>query len=168
MMIRKLFLAIAAVATLCGFQACGGDDDDIKVDDLYKQALQTTLPTLQNVHWEKKGAYKVAEGREGQYDVDVWFDNDARWVMTEYDYVRDTAKLPAAILQGIQAGEFAGWQIDDIELYRRPDLNFFVIEVESPGRNDVYLYYTESGYFIQSTSVDTDITPDTKLMLRDY
>ena len=101
----KLFKGLAytlgIAAALSAFTACD-DDDDIKVDDDFKSALEQVEPDLTNVKWEKKGQWKVAEGYKDRYDVDVWFDQNTRWVMTETDYNTDITAVEPAVKAAIE------------------------------------------------------------------
>ncbi len=82
-MYKKLAFALCALVSFCGFQSCGDDDDNVqKVDPAFTQALASVKPNLKSVSWEKKNNYIVAEGRDGKYDVAVWFTTDAKWAMT--------------------------------------------------------------------------------------
>lgn len=160
-------MALFAILAVCGMQACGDDDKGINPDQAFVDALNSMNLNLQNVKWEKKGVYKVAEGKQALYDVDVWFDAEAKWAMTETDYGRDLVNVPQTIINSIgtiENGAYANWAIEDVEYYQRPDINFFKIEVESPGQNDVYLYYYEDGNFIKSTAIDEEITPITQFL----
>lgn len=158
-MIKRFITAMVAVAAVLGMQACGSDDDKFDETLAFRDALQTVKPGLTSVKWEKKGQWRVAEGREGQYDVDVWFDTEANWKMTETDYNRDVNMLPAAIVSAIAASEYQGRTIDDIECYERADMIFYVVELEAAGQKDVYAYYKNDGTLLKTSTVDEEVTP---------
>lgn len=161
-----------AIFAVCGLQSCGDDDKDINPDQAYVNALNNMNLNLQNVKWEKKGAYKVAEGQQGLFEVEVWFDAEAKWAMTETDYERDYSNLPQAVINALNTinggnsaatgGITANWAIDDVEYFQRPDMNFFKIKITEPGQKDVYQYFTVDGNLLKSTTTDEDVTPLTK------
>lgn len=165
-MYNKLALALCALVSFCGFQSCGNDDDNTqKVDPAFTQALATVKPHLKSVNWEKKNNYIVAEGREGKYDVEVWFTTDAKWAMTETEFNQDVNQLPQAVVNTIKASaEYGTWPVDDIDFYERPDLSFYVVELEGPVSNDIYVYITPAGNVLKTTPRNEEVTPVTSFL----
>ena len=162
--LMKLFKGLAytlgIAAALSAFTACD-DDDDIKVDDDFKSALEQVEPDLTNVKWEKKGQWKVAECYKDRYDVDVWFDQNTRWVMTETDYNTDITAVEPAVKAAIEKSKYATYVVDDVEYYKRPDMNFYEVEMELKGQKDAYLYIKDNGEMLLETTNDIDVRPDT-------
>lgn len=166
---KKLFIAIAVMAvTMTGFSSCSDDDDDlVTVDPAYTNALSAIYPGVADkAEWEVKGEYYVAEFRNDQrQDVDVWFAQGAKWAMTEIDLGRNPLSLPDAVSASYAANDRSiDWTIDDIEYYERPDIVFYVIEIEKAGQRDRDLYYSPDGSLIKDVESDgIDITPTTKI-----
>lgn len=164
--ILSLMLALS-VGGLC-FTSCGDDDDDkIKLPDSFSQALETKYPGYaRKAKWGREGAYYVAEFRNDQrHDVDVWFNGDATWAMTQTDYEANPMMLPNEVTIAYEATDYAGsWTIDDIDFYERPDINFYVIEIDKKGAPDRELYYKPDGTLIKDiVATDIDILPTTPI-----
>ncbi len=51
--------------------------------------------------------------------------------------------------------QYATWEVDDIDMYERPDLTFYLIEVEADGQRDCELYFSADGTLLKN---ETDIT----------
>lgn len=165
-MYKKLTFALCAILTFCSFQSCGDDDKSTeKVDPAFTQALAQLKPNLKSVEWEERSGYLVAEGREGKYDVAVWFTTEAKWAMTETEYGADVSKIPQAVNNTIQASqEYGSWTVDDIDFYERPDMSFYVIELESPQATELYVYITPTGNILKTTTRDENVTPVTSFL----
>lgn len=161
-MFKKFIFLLFASVSLATFAACSDDDNDnIHVDGKYTQALNSVKPGLTNVKWEREGVYSVAEGRENGYSVDVWFDRDAKWVMTETDYEKNVAAVPEAVQTAIANSQYTTQAVDDIDFYERPDVRFYVVEYDVADAPDVYEWYSPEGVLIQTYNTDVDITPTT-------
>ncbi|MDE6460731.1 MAG: PepSY-like domain-containing protein [Paramuribaculum sp.] len=165
-MYKRLTLALCAVIAFCAFQSC--DDDDRysnKVDPAFTQALEQLKPNLKSVEWKENRGYLVAEGREGNYDVSVWFTSDVKWAMTETEYNQDVNQLPQAVTNTIQASpDYGTWTVDDIDFYERPDISFYVVELESPQATELYVYITPAGNILKTTPRDEEVTPVTSFL----
>lgn len=160
---RLAAAALTVSAMALSFTSCGGDDDDdnLKPDDRFGDALEQLFPEARNVEWEQDGKYRVAEFRSGAVEYDVWFDDKATWKMTGADYGRDLTALPdQAVVQALMSSEYSMWQVDDIDYYRQPDDEFYIIEVEQPGSSslDMDLYYSPDG--TRFNAIPADMSPD--------
>jgi Protein of unknown function (DUF2874). len=159
-MIRKFVTAALVVLAMTPLAACSdNDDDNLSPDAELKQALSTKYPAMKVTGWEKVKSWSVAEGRIDGIDADVWFDVSNQWVMTEYDYGRDIARLPQPVANAIAGGDFRDWTVDDIDYYERRSESFYRVEMETPGQPDVYLLYMPDGALRGTTAVDTDVYP---------
>lgn len=74
---------IAAMA----FSACDDDDknDNITVPDAVSKALKDKYPAAMDIEWERKGNYFVADCWMDGREMDVWYDVQATWKLTETD-----------------------------------------------------------------------------------
>ena len=77
---------IAAMA----FSACDDDDknDNITVPDAVSKALKDKYPAAMDIEWERKGNYFVADCWMDGREMDVWYDVQATWKLTETDITR--------------------------------------------------------------------------------
>ncbi len=148
--------------SVIGFASCD-DDDDMNVPESFKKALLAKYPNANRVEWEQKGAYKVADFVDAGMDLDVWFDRDARWVMTETDYsTAQYGSVPAAVAGAFNASEYSSWKVDDISMYERVDATFYVYDLEKKGEADMDMYILPTGE-IAKVVAETEVYPDTPL-----
>ena len=88
--------AVVLMMTALSFGACDNDDDDTFVPPSnITEALKQVYPAAQNVEWEMKGAYYVADCWVTGDELDVWFDANANWVMTENELNSIDQLVPA-------------------------------------------------------------------------
>ena len=74
---------LIAVMGMFAMSACGDDDDDVKPGNLpagVENAMKVQFPNAQNVKWEKKGAYVVADFIDARLEKEAWFTNDVEKV----------------------------------------------------------------------------------------
>lgn len=138
---------------LGGFALYGCDSDDNKKTEAsakYQEALKAKHPNAQQISWEKKGDYFVAEFRRNnpQGEAESWFDLLAEWKMTvtEINY----QSLPQAVINALKASPYAQWRIDDIKMVERNNMEvIYVIEVEQ--KTEEYdLYFTAAGVLVKA------------------
>lgn len=167
---KFFYLMLAGMIGSVALTACDDDDDDVKsIPQRYAQALDAKYPGASaKAKWEQKKGYYVAEfPNEARCEVDAWFDSDAKWVMSETDLGKDLFLMPVAVNKGYEATTYAssGWIVDDIDWFERPDIEFYVIEIEKAGNADRDLYFSPDGTQIKDiVSPDTDITPTTPII----
>lgn len=160
---------LAALVMLTGlsfaFTACD-DDDNVNVSSEFETALKQQYPDAQNVKWEKKGKYRVAEFDKNNIEYDIWYDQTAKCVMTELDYGKNVFLIPDnAVSAAFAQGEYGTWQIDDIKHYKQLSNEFYVFEVEKQGAPDMDVYYNTAGSQLKAILSDAapDIRPDTTI-----
>ena len=99
-MLKFKFGAWAVVLMLTAFSFSACDDND---DETYNppanitEALKQLYPNAQNVEWEMKGDYYVADCWVTGDELDVWFDANANWVMTENELDSIDQLVPAVL-----------------------------------------------------------------------
>ncbi len=149
---KNLLLLFIAVCGFMAFQSCSDDDDDDRgqVPEEFVTALKNKFPEATGVKWEHKSDYRVAEFKKDLTEIDVWFNPKAEWAMTDTDYGKNLFLLPAEIGKAFAESQFADWTVDDIDLYERPDKNFYVFEVEKKGMRDMELYFNTDGTMIKA------------------
>ena len=103
---------IAAMA----FGACDDDDknDNIKVPDAVSKALKDKYPAAMDIEWERKGDYFVADCWMDGREMDVWYDVQATWKLTETDILWEG--LPPTVQTAFEGGEYAQWKREDIDM----------------------------------------------------
>ena len=100
--------------TATAFASCS-DDDDNTIDTenaiRLRKALDAIYPgASERAEWEKDQGYFVAEfDNEYRQDVEVWFADDAKWVMTQTDLDR-IDQLPQAVQAAFNAGGYGDYR----------------------------------------------------------
>lgn len=145
----KFYVWCMALFTLLGATACSDDDHPAHVSDKVKDTFAKDYPNAGRVEWSVKAGYNVADFYQDGVEMDVWYDKNAQWCMTETDLRRDLAQLPTAVQNAYQSSEYSSWTIDDIDKYECPDKVFYLIEIETKGKKDRNLFYSDSGQLLR-------------------
>lgn len=139
------------------------DDDSLIVDTKFDNALKARYPDAVNVKWEREGAYTVADFYSQSFDMEAWFDSKAEWMQSETEYGPNLQLLPDEVRAAFAGSEYADWDIEDVSKYERPDITFYVIDIEKVNSRDLEVYYHPDGTLIQAIPDIADITPDTPI-----
>lgn len=156
--IKFSILAVMLMTALFSFSSCSDDDDTyLPPNQDIINALNQLYPGVKNIEWEQKGVYYVADCWVGNDELDVWFDANANWIMTEMDIFFEN--LPTAVSTAYQEGNYANWVIDDLTKLTFPQKpEEFVFEVQQGGQERA-LYYSEYGGLLREKDIsDTDNT----------
>lgn len=102
-------LAMMFIAAMA-FGACDDDDknDNIKAPDAVSKALKDKYPAAMDIEWERKGDYFVADCWMDGREMDVWYDVQATWKLTETDILWEG--LPPTVQTAFEGGEYAQWR----------------------------------------------------------
>lgn len=151
-----LLLAVSALS----LQSCDNDDDEsIVVPIELQNAFSGMYPTVNQVKWETKGQYYVADFINNSFDASAWYTVNGQWHMTETDI--SYSALPLKVKTTFETSEYSKnpWRRDDVDkLERQGTETIYVIEVEN-GNNETDLYYSEEGILVK-TVVDMDHDDD--------
>lgn len=159
-LVKNLMAVIAVTFVVAG---CEKSDDGRNtmnaVSPRVLEAFAARYPGAENVSWQMKGNYAVADfywtgtrASNGRTNASAWFDNtDGAWSMTETDILFNA--LPQAVKDAFAASEYASWQVDpevDV-LYRNGEVDpeIYVIEVAQSGR-EMDLYYSPDGVLVKT------------------
>lgn len=161
---KKWMLLLVAAIGLITFSSCSDDDNDGAPEGTHlvskevQSAFNTKYPQARDVEWKLKGNYAVVDFDWNGSGHSAWFDPaSASWYMTETDIRYDD--LPQPVKAAHEAGEYATWKRDDVDMLVREGMEtLYVIEVEN-GNTDIDLFYSPSGVLVKSV-VDTDQDSD--------
>ncbi|MDH6312041.1 hypothetical protein M2137_000804 [Parabacteroides sp. PFB2-10] len=132
----------------------GCNDDNWVPEDVFVQAFRQQYPGATRVEWENKHGYKTVEFRYDGKESEAWYDQSAKWLLTETDLRYND--LPVAVQSGFKASEYADWRVDDVDKLERIDTEVvYVLEVEK-GKQEYDLYFSEEGILIKVTQEDGD------------
>lgn len=104
--------AVVLITSVFSFSACGDDDDnDTFVPPAnIEVALKQLYPGAQNIEWEVKGVYYVADCWVTGDELEVWFDVNANWVMTENE-LDNVNQLVPAVYTAFMDSDYNTWVV---------------------------------------------------------
>lgn len=162
MKFRLSVLAVMLMAVLFSFSSCDNDDDNyLPPNPDIITMLHQLYPTVQNIEWSQKGVYYVADCWVDGSELDVWFDANANWVMTETEIFRE--QVPAAVNTAFQEGNYANWVIDDLTRLTFPQKTEIIVFEVQLGGQERALYYSVFGGLLHEkdiTNADDTHWPD--------
>lgn len=172
---KKFYLILfAAAAVMMAAVGCDDDDSDViyPITQQLQQALFAMYPEAQNVEWENRRGYLVADfdlvsEESVPIDYEAWFTPGAVWQMSVSDVAY--ADLPEAVKQSYQQSQYGAWVVEDVDRVERQDLEtIYVIESDNNSQSDdVAIYYTSTGALLrveQGDAIDydySDLLPST-------
>ena len=143
-MLKFKFGAWAVVLMLTAFSFSACDDND---DETYNppanitEALKQLYPNAQNVEWEMKGDYYVAD-----------FDANANWVMTENE-LDSIDQLVPAVYTGFRNFNYSSWVVTDVFVLTYPQHpTESVIQVKK-GNLRFALYFSQEGGLLHEREI---------------
>ncbi len=117
-------------------------------------AFEKMYPQAVNVEWEQMAGCYVEEFVMDNREIDVWFDENAQWVMTEND-VESLEKVPAPVAEAFMESIMSSMRLKDVRIITFPQHpTIIVIEVEVYNSNEEFqLFYSPDGKLQQQLNV---------------
>lgn len=146
--------AVVLMMTALSFSACSDDDDDpaLVPPNNITEALKQLYPAAQNIEWEMKGDYYVADCWVTGDELDVWFDANANWVMTENE-LDSIDQLVPAVYTAFQNSDYSAWVVTDVYVLTYPqNLTESVIQVKL-GSQRYSLYFSQEGGLLHKKDI---------------
>lgn len=132
------------ILTSLSLQSCNDKSDD----DLHQSQVPTAvLNTFEKnnpqakAQWELSNGMYHAEFWQQGLQNDAWYKPNGTWVRTETDY---QGALPAKIQEYINAN-YANYRVDDVDIVTTPQGNFYEVELDREGAEDVTIRMTVDG-----------------------
>ena len=144
----------ALMLTAFSFSACSDDNNDntLVPPSNIVDALKQLYPGAQDVEWEMKGTYYVADCWVTGDELDVWFDANANWVMTENDLESIDNLVPAVYTTFINSN-YSSWVVTDVSVLTFPQhLTESVIQVKQ-GTLRYALYFSQEGGLLHEKNI---------------
>ena len=156
-MLRFKFSAWAMVCMLVAFSfsACSDDDDN---DDTFVppsnivEALKQLYPSAQNIEWEMKGVYYVADCWLSGDELDVWFDANANWLMTEVE-LDNINQLVPAVYTAFMNSSYNSWLVTEVYVLTFPQRPMESVVQVKQGEQRHALYFTQDGGLIHDKDI---------------
>ena len=135
------------------FGACDNDDDDTFVPPSnITEALKQVYPAAQNIEWEMKGAYYVADCWVSNDELEVWFDANANWVMTENE-LNSIDQLVPAVYTAFMDSKYNAWVVTDVYVLTFPQNPMESVIQVKQGSQRYSLYFTQDGGLIHEKDI---------------
>ena len=142
---RRIALSLLSIALL--FTAC--EKNNYMTSHPAAAVFSKMFPSARNVEWEYEAGMLKAEFREGSYEKEAWFDNNASWLMTKTDI--PVRKAPQNILDAALNHLGQGWYVEDVDHYLSSGTpsEYYIVECERRGWDqEVKLMITPTGEVI--------------------
>lgn len=145
-------LTVILLAVVFAFGSCSNADDDyLPPNSDIVTALHELYPGVKDIEWSQKGVYYVADCWVDGNELDVWFDANANWVMTEQELFEE--QLPEAVNTAYLESNYADWVIDDITKLTYPSkAEEYLLEVQR-GTQERALYYSVYGGLLKEKDI---------------
>lgn len=147
--------AIMMMVVAFTFGACDDDDNDEKAyvpPSNIVEALKQLYPNSQNVEWEMKGRYYVADCWVSGDELDVWFDANANWVMTENELESIDELVPAVYTAFIESN-YSTWVVTDVFVLTFPQIPSEAVIQVKLGSQRHALYYSQDGGLLRDKDI---------------
>ena len=118
-------------------------------------ALQKMYPDATDVQWSKRHDYQIATFIENGIGVNVWFSNDAQWIMTEKD-VDSLASIPAVVAEKYMNSTLSAGRLRYIRIIYLPKQEppVIVLDVQSWNSPEEFqVFYSPEGELLQTLNV---------------
>lgn len=117
------------------------------IPEAVQNTFYTRYPKATHVKWEREGnMYEVDFIMESE-QYEAYIQTNGTWVRTEKRINLRTATLPQPIKDYL-AANYAGWSIDDADLVTTPNDEYYEIEIESRGDQDLTLLIRADGTLV--------------------
>lgn len=152
--------------TVLSFGACSEDESNpaLVPPGNIVEALKQLYPSAQNIEWEMKGDYYVADCWVTGDELDVWFDANANWVMTENE-LESIDQLVPAVYTAFMNSDYNEWVVTDVYVLTFPlNPTESVIQVKQ-GSQRHSLYFLQEGGLLHDKDIsngDDIIWPPTE------
>ena len=144
--------AVMLAIILFSFSACDNDDDYMPPNQDIITALKQLYPDVQDIEWSQKGVYYVADCWVTGDELEVWFDVNANWVMTENE-LDNVNQLVPAVYTAFMDSNYNTWVVTDVYVLTYPlNPTTSVIQVKQ-GSQRYSLYFSQEGGLLHEKNI---------------
>ena len=111
--------------------------------DKVQETFQKMYPKVTTVDWQRKGDYHIADIRVDGRELNVWFSDKGKWLMTEVD-VETLEAVPAAVAKAFMQSTMASMQLEDVRIITFPKQPAYVAMGRSDDQNAFVLPLSEN------------------------
>lgn len=94
-----------------------------------EEYIQAEYPGARIVDIERENGMTEVEIIDGRVCRELLFDGNAAWVYTKTEVLR--AEVPAEVMAALEASEYAGYRIDDVDFYETASKEYYRFDLES-------------------------------------
>ncbi|MBQ8224485.1 MAG: PepSY-like domain-containing protein [Bacteroides sp.] len=131
--------------------------------EVVEKAFKQMYPTANRTEWYQMAGCYVAKFIQDSTELDVWFNPEGVWVMTETD-VESFSKIPSAVSESFHQYQIGGMHLSDIRIVsfpHHPSLFVFTVEVYNSDE-ECQLFYSPDGTLqkeLNTTQTGAEIYP---------
>lgn len=155
--IKFVAWAVVLMMAALSFGACSGDSEDTPAlvpPDNIAEALKQLYPAAQNIEWEMKGDYYVADCWVAGDELDVWFDANANWRMTETE-LDSIDQLVPAVYTAFFNSDYSAWLVTGVYVLTYPQNPVESVIQVKLGSQRCSLYFSQEGGLLHEKDIST-------------
>ena len=137
---------------LFSFSACDNDDDYMPPNQDIITALKQLYPDVQDIEWSQKGVYYVADCWVTGDELEVWFDVNANWVMTENE-LDNVNQLVPAVYTAFMDSNYNTWVVTDVYVLTFPQNPMESVIQVKQGSQRYALYFLQEGGLLHEKDI---------------
>lgn len=140
-------LAILMVAVMIITQSCAQTTAEKDVPAKVKTTFSQKFPNAKRIKWDKENEteWEVEFKLDGK-EYSANFTSDGTWKETEYE-IKET-EIPIEV-KNILDNEFAGYEIDEVEILETTEGKLYEIELEK-GKSEIEVTIDPSGKVVEN------------------
>ena len=144
---QEIDLVYAADGTLIKevYEDTGKQHQPLVINEVINKFIQDKYQGAKIIEYDDKGGRIEVDILHDKLYKEVLFTTEGKWLRTEWDIPK--ADLPLAVLATIEK-DYAGYKIDDIEQYERPEETLYFVELEK-GDDEIKVCFTEEGVVVK-------------------
>lgn len=115
-------------------------------------ALKQLYPAVEDITWEMKDVYYVADCRVAGSELEVWFDRNANWLMTENELESVDSLVPAVYTAFVNS-KYSSWSVTEVYVLSYPQQPMeSAVEVKQGDRRYL-LIFSQDGALLHEKDV---------------
>ncbi len=134
-----------------------------QTNTLYQDSLMKVYPDAENVIWSESGIFHIAQFELNEFSKKVWFDNNAKWIMSVTD-LETTDELPSNVYTVFMFTQYSQWNVLNVYWIQFPSQQEqYIVKVNQDNSSEsFYIFFEPGGKVINTLNIsnqDIPITP---------
>jgi len=122
--------------------ACSNDIPTKDVPSVILNTFKSQFPKALDIEWEKENNIYEVEFELENTDHTARYNTDGKLIIFKKDI--HTSELPQAI-KSVLSANFKDYVVDETELVKKGNATYYQLELESRGKRDKKLVFSEDG-----------------------